>query len=120
MVERIHIRRNPFRFRISKPGKSVDSADLNDFIMHESLGVVAPYITGTVTVASNSNVLVNFGRTYSRPALVMLKASNGYVQDRFQYYCEIQSNLSSMRIYNLMSISLTITYFVYWNSLGGD
>jgi len=120
MVERVHIRRNPFRFRISKPGKSVDSTDLNDFIIHESLGVIAPYITGTVTVSANSNVLVSFGRTYSRPALTMLKASNGYVQDRLQYYCEIQSDLASMRIYNKTSMSLTITYYVYWNSLGGD
>ena len=120
MVARVHIRRNPLIFRISKEGKSVDSTDLNDFIIHEGQGVVAPYITGTVTVADEANALVSFGRTYERPALVMLKASNGVVQDKWTYYAEIQTNLSSMRIYNVSGSSLTITYYVYWNSLGGD
>lgn len=120
MVERVHIRRNPFRFRVSKPGKSVDSANLDDFIIHESQGVVAPYIKGTVTVANNANVLVPFGRVYTRPALVMLKMASGVVANKWQVYGEIQTDLASMRIYNRSGASQDVTYYVYWNSIGGE
>jgi len=121
MVERVHIRRNPFRFRISKPGKSVDSSNLDDFIIHEGQGVIAPYITGTVTVPNEGNVLVSFGRTYSRPALVMLKCASGVVAYPYQVYAVIQPDMASMRIYNTrLGAAQTVTYYVYWNSIGGD
>lgn len=120
MVERVHIRRTPFRFRISKQGKSVDSANLDDFIIHEDQGVVAPYIMGSVTIANSNNALVSFGRVYSRPALVMLKAASGIVANKYQLYSLIQADLASMRIYNRSGASQIVTYYVYWNSIGGE
>jgi len=119
MPERVHIRRNPFRFRISRPGKSVDSANLDDFIIHENQGVLAPYFSGTVTIANNANVLVSFGRTYPRPAFVMLKTASGVVANKRQVYGEIQPDYASMRIYNRSGASQIVTYYIYWNSIGG-
>lgn len=104
---------------MSKPDKDVDSTDLFDFILHERIGTVAPYITGSAQVPARSNVLIPFGRTYSQPALIMLKPSNGIVAYQTQFEARIQSNMSSMRIYNKTGTSRYVTYYVYWNSIGG-
>lgn len=108
----------PFKFRISKPGKDVESTDLYDFVLHEGIGTVAPYITGSAQVPANGNVLIPFGRTYAQPALIMLKPSNGIVAYQTQFEARIQSNMSSMRIYNKTGTSRYVTYYVYWNSIG--
>lgn len=110
---------SPFKFRVSKPDKDVDSTDLFDFILHEGIGVVAPYVTGSAQVPARSNVLIPFDRTYSQPALIMLKPSNGVVGYQTQFEARIQSNMSSMRIYNHTGASRFVTYYVYWNSIGG-
>ena len=107
-----------FKFRVAKPGKSVDSTDLNDFIIHEKLGTAAPYITGSAQVPAWSNVLIPFGRTYAQPALILLKPGN-VVAYQTQFEARIQSNMSSMRIYNHTGTSRYVTYYVYWNSIGG-
>lgn len=107
-----------FKFRVSKPGKDVDSTNLYDFILHENLGVVAPYVTGSAQVLAWSNVLIPFDRTYSEPALIMLKPQ-GVVAYQTQFEARIQSNMSSMRIYNHTGTSRFVTYYVYWNSIGG-
>lgn len=123
MVGRVLFQRGntetPFKFRVSKPGKDVDSTDLYDFILHENVGVVAPYVTGSAQVPAGSNVLIPFGRTYAAPALIMLKPSGGMVAFYTQFEARIQSNMSSMRIYNHTSASNFVTYYVYWNSIGG-
>lgn len=108
----------PFKFRVSKPGKDVDSTDLFDFILHEGVGVVAPYVSGSAQVPAWSNVLIPFGRTYAEPALIMLKPQ-GVVAYQTQFEACIQSNMSSMRIYNKTGTSRFVTYYVYWNSIGG-
>lgn len=109
---------SPFKFRVSKLGKDVNSTDLYDFVLHEGVGVVAPYVTGTITVGANSNALINFGRTYTQPALILLKPANGIVAYQTQFEARIQSNMSSMRIYNKTGSSRSVTYYVYWNSIG--
>ena len=108
-----------FKFRVSKPGKSVDSTDLFDFIMHEDIGTLAPYVTGSVQVPAHSNVLIPFNRTYDEPALIMLKPSGGLVAFISQFEARIQANMASMRIYNKTGTSRYVTYYVYWNSIGG-
>ena len=113
------IKKGPdFKFRVSKSGKSVDSADLNDFIIHEKLGTAAPYITGSVQVPANSNVYIPFGRTYAQPALILLKPQN-VVAYQTQFEARIQGDMASMRIYNHTGTSRYVTYYVYWNSIGG-
>ncbi|WP_075655076.1 hypothetical protein [Pseudochrobactrum sp. B5] len=108
-----------FKFRISKPGKDVDSTDLFDFVLHEGIGTVAPNVTGSVQVPANSNVLIPFGRTYQQPALIMLKPSDGVVAFLSQFEARIQSDMASMRIYNKTGTTRYVTYYVYWNSIGG-
>lgn len=108
----------PFKFRISKPGKDVDSNQLLDFVLHEGVGVVAPYVSGSAQVPSGGNVLINFGRTYAEPAMIMLKPANGRVAFYTQFEAKIQQNMSSMRIYNYTSQTTAVTYYVYWNSIG--
>ncbi|MGU3574542.1 hypothetical protein ACLBWZ_03370 [Brucellaceae bacterium C25G] len=107
-----------FKFRVSKPGKSVDSNDKSDFILHEDIGVVAPYVAGSVAVPARSNVLINFDRVYPEPALIMIKPSDGLVAILSQFEAKIQSNMSSMRLYNYTATARQITYYVYWNSIG--
>lgn len=108
----------PFKFRVSKPGKSVDSTNKFDFILHEDIGVVAPYVSGSASVPAKSNVLIDFGRTYPDPALIMLKPSGGLVAIISQFEAKIQKNMSSMRLYNHTNTARQITYYVYWNSIG--
>lgn len=113
------IKKGPdFKFRVSKPGKSVDSSDLNDFIIHEKLGTAAPYITGSAQVPAYSNVYIPFGRTYAQPALILLKPQN-VVAYHTQFEARIQGDMASMRIYNHTGTSRYVTYYVYWNSIGG-
>lgn len=108
----------PFKFRVSKPGKSVDSTDKFDFILHEDIGVVAPYVSGSASVPAYSNVLIDFGRVYPDPALIMLKPSGGLVAIITQFEAKIQQDMSSMRIYNKTGTARSVTYYVYWNSIG--
>lgn len=116
----VFLRRGPnLRFRIAKPGKDVDSTNLYDFVLHEQVGTLAPYITGSAQVPAHSNVLIPFGRTYAQPALIMLKSSGGIVAYQTQFEARIQSDMSSMRIYNKTGTSRYVTYYVYWNSIGG-
>lgn len=123
MVGRVLLQRGngvkPFKFRISKPTKDVDSTDYNDFILHEGIGTVAPYITGSAQVPAYSNVLIPFGRTYVKPAMILIKPLDGTVAHHTQFEARIQSNMSSMRIYNKTGTSRYVTYYVYWNSIGG-
>lgn len=122
MADRVLFRRGasgqPFRFRVSKPGKDVSSSNLLDFILHEGIPVIAPYVSGSTSVGANSNVLINFGRVYPNPAIIMLKPSGGMVAILSQFEARIQSNMSSMRIYNKTGTARNITYYVYWNSIG--
>lgn len=122
MVGRVLLQRGnaqtPFKFRVSKSGKDVDSTDLYDFILHEGIGVVAPYVTGSAQVPAWGSVLIPFDRTYSQPALIMMKPSNGVVGYQLQFEARIQSDMSSMRIYNKTGTSRYVTYYVYWNSIG--
>ena len=108
----------PFIFRISKKGKDISSTEPLDFIMHENLGTVAPYITGSAQVAAYSNKWIPFGRVYAQPALIMLKPSDGVVAFYTQFEARIQSDMASMRIYNHTGSSRYVTYYVYWNSIG--
>ncbi|MBK3745658.1 hypothetical protein G3A39_41605 [Paraburkholderia aspalathi] len=118
MASRVFIEKGPaFKFRVSRPGKDTSSTNLDDFIIHEALGVAAPYETDEIAVPANSNVLINFGRTYANPALIMLKPV-GVVAYLTQFEARIQSNMSSMRIYNHTGTARSVTYYVYWNSIG--
>ena len=124
MVDRVLLQSGsggqPFRFRFTKPGKDINSTNPLDFVLHEGLGTVAPYIYGTITVGANSNSLVNFGRVYAEPALIMLKPSGGLVAFMSQFEAKIQGDMSSMRIYNHTQSANSVTYYVYWNSIGDN
>jgi hypothetical protein len=102
MVERILIQTSaPFRFRVSKPGKSCSSTDMSDYILHESMEVCAPYTSGSVNFAGAGNILVNFGKVFSAPPMIILKrGDNRPVLATGPLVARLQSNMSSMRIYN--------------------
>lgn len=110
---------NPFLFRVSKQGKSVWSGDYNDFVMHEQLGTIAPYVTGVVNVAAKSNTHISLGRVYSAPALIMLKPSGGVVPYITQFEAKMQADMASVRIYNYTNTTRDVRYYLYWNSIGG-
>lgn len=119
MVGRVLLQKGAnFKYRISKPTKDVGSTNLYDFVLHEGVGTIAPYVAGSAQVPANGNVLISFGRTYTQPALIMLKPAGGVVAYQTQFEARIQSNMSSMRIYNKTGTARAVTYYVYWHSIG--
>lgn len=121
MPERILIQASsPFRFRVSKPGKSCSSTNMADYILHEDMDVCVPFLKGTVNFAGAGNILVNFGKTFTQPPMIILKrGDNRPVLPTGPLFARLQSNMSSMRIYNVKYYTQevllvgTCTYYVY-------
>jgi len=105
------------KFRISRPGKSVTSTDLSDFLLREDRETYRNYTSGSVAFGGSGTSTVSLSG-FSRPPLVMLRSSDNTIPAQEDYFATISSDLTVLTIHNRRSVSRTIYYAVFANQIG--
>lgn len=102
---------NP-RFRVSRPGYSVHSADNSHFLIREDRPSMRPALTGSVVVGNATWAAVSLPG-FSLPPFVVLKRDDGVCPARDSYFATLNSNYTQMIVHNVRGGTRTISYAVY-------
>lgn len=101
---------NP-KFRVSRPGYSVQSSDLSHFLLREDRPTLRPALTGSIAVSGQSNTNVSLPGYASAP-FVVLKRSDNRPPAFDSYFASLNGAHTTMTIHNTRG-SGTISYAVY-------
>lgn len=98
------------RVRVSKPGKSAESADLNDFLVHESFAMES--VIGGVRYVSSVPAIIPHGLGYKPIVLVVGGAKSATTDD----VCEIiaYADEQNIYVYSYYSLNNTIRFNVLY------
>ena len=111
MTKRVFI--SAGKFRASKPGYNAETAAERNLIFHENMEALVPFESGVSTVSAGSTLSVALTKTYSTPPFVIIRCSQNYLPGNFTFYASFNAGNNSIKLYNKMSQSLTIGWFVF-------
>ena len=105
------------RIRISKPGYDVYSENLEDFVLHEKMGVMAVYLSSSCTLSGeDARYYFNLPKPILTMPYVIMTSNDGTAAGRSSYFCEMRHDnngrYSDGVIRNLDGKSRTIWFSV--------
>lgn len=109
------------RFRISRPGKSVFSTNVGDFLIREDMPVYRAFVNGSRSFSSGTSSTNVTIPSISGPVFVVARASDGLAmgqQAQFGGYYVAMVNNTTLNIRN-EGAARTIFYSVFGNQLLG-
>lgn len=108
-----------FVARITKPGKSITSANMDDFALHENMLTPRGTIKGTASVPGQSSFSFTDTRLIGKSTYVLLKCDLGiFPMNHFThitYYMTINPATGDVNIVNKLGGDLVIDYFIFTN-----
>lgn len=122
MTNRVLIGNNGSQFvaRVSKPGKDVSSATLDDFSMHEAFTTLIPLARGTVTLGVGASTSFTVSALIGKTPFVVLKSAEGILPVspylnffRGSFFMRVYPGSGACYLFNEYATSLTITYAIF-------
>lgn len=102
-----------FVFRVAKAGLDVFTAAINQLVISEQISPPTPWESGYVAVGAGGSATVGLSRSYNTPPFIIVRCAENYIAGPYNYYAVFIASSGQIRIYNKMTIGLTIRYCVF-------
>lgn len=91
MANRILFEKNVIR--VTKPGCDTSSSNLEDFVIHENMGVMAVYLAGSCYLSGkDARYYFNLPKPIATMPYVIMTSNDGTTASRLSYICEMRHN----------------------------
>ncbi len=101
------------KLRVSKPGFDAATTAVENLIFHEGMLPVAPFESGSATVAAGGSVSISLTRGYVDPPFIVLKSSLNLTPGPGHYYARFTTGGATLVLLNKWTASMVISYFVF-------
>jgi hypothetical protein len=109
-----------FVARVAKPGKTVASADLSDFSLHEAFSTLVPIARGTETLVTGGSTTFTLSEIIGKAPFVVLKSTEGILPVspllnyfRGSFFMRVVPTTGVCTLHNEYATTLTITYAIF-------